>query len=413
MTYFFRSVAIALLICSSVDAEEWPQFRGPSSNGVSDAKNVPSEWNATDHVKWKAPIPGSGWSSPVLSQGKLYLTTAVKEKDEAVSLRVVCVDAADGNIVWDVEVLRPTPEAVKQIHFKNSLASPTPVLSGDRLFVHFGHMGTAALDLKGNVVWRQTSLVFDPRHGNGGSPVLVDDLLVFNCDAFTDPFVVALDRATGEVRWRTPRFPTTHQQFSFSTPTVIDVGGQPQIISPGSGLVGAYDPRDGREIWRVHYDKGFSVVPRPVYAHGLLFVATGYGKAKLLAIDPVHATGDATADHVAWTHEKGVPFTPSVLVVGDELYFVSDAGVASCLDARTHKVHWTKRLGGDFSASPIFADGRIYFLNENGVTTVIQAGTEYESIAKNALEERTLASPVPADDALYLRSESHLWRIEN
>ncbi len=413
MIDLFRSLAIALLIGTSLTAEEWTQFRGPAGDGVSAAKNVPTEWNATEHVAWKTPIPGSGWSSPVLSQGKLYLTTAVTEQDEAVSLRVLCVNAEEGQILWNVEVFRPDPAAAKQIHSKNSMASPTPILSGDRLYVHFGHMGTAALDLEGNVVWRQTSLIFDPRHGNGGSPVLLDDLLVFNCDAFKDPFVIALDRATGEVRWRTPRFPTTHQQFSFSTPSVIDVDGQTQIISPGSGLVGAYDPRDGREIWRVHYDEGYSVVPRPVFAHGLLFVATGYNKAKLLAINPIQATGDATADHIIWTHDKGAPLTPSVLVVGDELYFVSDAGVASCIDARTHKVHWTKRLGGDFSASPVYADGRIYFLNENGVTSVVRAGTEYELIANNALGERALASPVPADDALFLRSESHLWRIKN
>ena len=403
---------MSALLCGSLAASDWPQFRGPAGDGVSDATNVPIHWSATDNVKWKTPIPGNGWSSPVLAGDRVYLTTATGEEERgSVSLRAVCVNATNGRVEWNVEVIRPDRRAAEQVHTKNSLASPTPVIEGDRIYVHFGHMGTAALDLQGNVLWRQQEVTYRPMHGNGGSPALVNDLVVFNCDAANDPFVVALDKNTGKVRWRRPRNTAAGQTFSFSTPLVIDVGGQQQIISAGSGFVGAYDPQNGREIWRVGYDEGYSVVPRPVFAHGLLFVATGYNRPRLLAIDPDGARGDATRDHVVWTHDRRVPLTPSVLVAGNELYFISDDGVASCLDARTGRVHWTERLPGGYSASPVFADGRVYFLNEEGVAYVVQADTEFELLAANDVKQRSLATPAVADGAFYLRTDPDLWRI--
>jgi len=412
MTMRFLILTLGLLGGVSTSAAEWPQFRGPTGDGVSKATNVPVEWSATEHVAWKQPIPGVGWSSPILAGGRLYLTTAVGEKDGPISLRALCVDATDGHIVWDTEVFQPETTAAHEMHSKNSMASPTPVAEGERLYVHFGHLGTAALDLDGNVLWRQTALAYHPRHGNAGSPQLVGDLLVFSCDGMENPFVAALDRGTGDVRWRTDRKTTAIKTFSFSTPTAIEVDGGQQIILPGSGFVGAYDPSDGHEIWRVRYGEGYSVVPRPVFANGLLFVASGFDRPILYAINPQGAHGDTTDTHVVWSLEKGAPLTPSVLVVGDALYFASDNGVATCVDTRTGNVHWTKRLGGDFSASPVFADGRIYFPSEAGVTTVIQAGKSFESVATNDLGERMLASPVLTDGAIFLRTESNLWRIQ-
>jgi outer membrane protein assembly factor BamB len=272
-------------------------------------------------------------------------------------------------------------------------------------------MGTAALDLQGDVVWTQTALKYRPRHGSAGSPVLVNDLLVFSCDAEQDPYVVALDRATGDVRWKTKRESAAIKKFSFSTPLVIAVDGGEQIISPGSGFVGAYDPASGEEIWRVNYGEGYSVVPRPVFAQGLVFVISGFDKPTLLAIDPQGARGDVTESHVKWTHTRGVPLTPSVLVDGNELYLISDNGVASCLQAQTGKVHWTERLGGNFSASPVCAAGRVYFQSEEGVTHVLAADSNFQPLATNDIEERTLASAAISDNSLFLRSESHLWRI--
>jgi outer membrane protein assembly factor BamB len=409
----FCAILVSLVAVTRAVAEEWPQFRGPAGNGMSTSKSVPVHWSATEHIVWKQAVPGSGWSSPVLAGGKIYLTTATDLESDAVSLRALCFDAADGRTLWDVEVFKPDPAAVKEHHTKNGVASPTPIVANDRLYVHFGHLGTAALDQIGNKVWPQTELSYQPRHGNGGSPVLVGNLLVFSCDAMEEPFVVALDADTGKVRWKTPRNTAATKKFSFSTPTVIELDGATQVISPGSGFVGAYDPQDGREIWRVRYGEGYSVVPRPVYANGLLFLASGFDRPILLAIDPKGASGDATDKHVPWTITKGAPLTPSVVVVDDALYMVSDNGVATCLDAKTGQQHWTQRLGGNYSASPVVAEGRIYFQSEEGAMHVIKADKIYGSLATNDLGERTLASPAMADGALYLRSESQLWRIGN
>jgi outer membrane protein assembly factor BamB len=411
MLLIVRTLAFAFLIIEAAAAEEWPQFRGPTADGVSNASNVPVSWSSTEHVMWKTPIPGGGWSSPVLAAGRLYLTTAVTDEEaRSVSLRALCIDAVDGQILWNVAVLEPDQTATRQVHTKNSLASATPIVTQDRLFVHFGHMGTAALDLDGTIVWKQQRLKYPPVHGNGGSPALVDDVLAFSCDGASEPFVAALDQASGEVRWKTPRNTSATKTFSFSTPIVLDVDGSHQIISAGSGFVGAYDPGDGREIWRVRYGEGYSVVPRPVFAHGLLFVATGFNRARLLAIDPAGARGDAT-QNVVWTYDRGVSLTPSIVPVGNELYFVSDNGVATCLDARTKEVHWTERLAGDFSASPVFADGNVYFTSESGTTYVVKAGTTFELLATNDVPERTLASAAVDHGAFYQRTESHLWRF--
>ncbi|MEA3213129.1 MAG: hypothetical protein QOE70_6186 [Chthoniobacter sp.] len=411
--FFILAAWLASITQLSAVEGEWPQFRGPTGQGSSAASNVPVEWSATDHVAWKAPLPGRGWSSPVLSRGRLYLTSAVPDTGSSdITLHALCVDAADGRMLWDTEIFRPDPASVAAMHRKNSPASGTPIVSGDRLYVHFGHMGTAALDLAGKIVWTQTDLKYAPIHGNGGSPILVGDALIFSCDGQADPFVTALDAATGAIRWQTPRHSPAKKQFSFATPLAIEVGGATQVISPGSGFVGAYDPRDGRELWRVSYGEGYSVIPRPVFAHGLLFLSSGFEKPVLYAIKPEGAAGDVTDTHVAWTERKGAPHTPSALVVGDEIYFVSDGGIGTCADARTGAVHWNERLGGDFSASPLAAEGRIYFQNESGVGFVVKAGKTFELLARNELGERTLASYAVADGALFIRSEAHLYKIK-
>ena len=402
--------ALAFITAHAADAD-WPQFRGPGGQGLSDAKGVPTEWSDTQHIAWKVEVPGKGWSSPVLSHGRLYLTTAVGDNASGVTLRALCLDATDGHTLWDTEVFSPEPEATAAMHRKNSLASGTPIVTADRLYVHFGHMGTAALDLTGKVVWRQTDLKFQPVHGNGGSPILVDGALVFSGDGAKDPFVVSLDASTGAVRWKTPRNSPAKKPFSFSTPLAITVAGTTQIISPGSGLVGGYDPRDGREIWRVTYGEGYSVVPRPVFAHGLLFVSSSFDKPMLLAVFPEGASGDATETNIAWTHAKAVPHSASMLVLGDELYFVSDAGIATCADARTGEVRWSERLGGGFSASPFAAEGRVYFQNETGSTFVVKAATTFELLAKNDIGEPTLATCAVTNGALFLRSEKYLRKI--
>jgi outer membrane protein assembly factor BamB len=412
MHYSFVVVVAILLSGAGVRADHWPEFRGPTGQGHAQGQ-LPTEWRPDRNVAWKQDIPGHGWSSPVVWKDRVYLTTAVPIKDRAtngLSLRALCLDAKTGKVLWDAEAIRQPGGKVPRVHGKNSNASPTPLVDGKRLYVHFGHLGTACLDLDGKVVWRNTSLSYSPVHGNGGSPILVDDLLVFSIDGADKQCLVALERATGKVKWKTDRQSEAAKKFSFSTPLLIEVKGQRQIISPASDMVAAYDPKTGEEIWRIRY-RGYSVIPRPVYGHGLLFLSTSYDAPTLLAVR-ADGKGDVTDSHVAWKMRRGAPHTPSPLLNGNELYVVSDSGIASCLDAKTGKVHWSQRLGGAFSASPLLADGKVYFQNEEGTAFVVKADTRYTLLAKNPMGERTLASYAVADGVIFLRTAEHLYRIE-
>ncbi len=394
-----------------VSAENWPEFRGPTGQGHYAGTNLAVEWTPTKNVLWKQPVPGTGWSSPIIFKGRIYLTTAVPiPGSRDLSLRAICLDADKGKRLWQTEVFRQDGAKSPPVHSKNSHASPTPLTDGKRLYVHFGHQGSAGLDLDGKLLWRNAELRYVPVHGNGGSPILVDDRLIFSCDGGDKQFLVALDPANGKVLWKTDRNSQAFKKFSFSTALAIVVKGKKQIVSPASDAVIAYDPADGKEIWRARYE-GYSVIPRPVHGHGLIFICTGYDFPTLLAVR-VDGAGDVTDSHIAWTATKAVPHTPSLLLVGDELYMVSDRGIASCLDARTGKVHWQERIGGNFSASPLAADRKIYLQSEEGVTTVLRAGKTFQHLAQNDMRERALASFAIADGAIYLRTERHLYRIQ-
>src|SRR5215831_17203486 len=236
--------------------DDWPEFRGPTGQGHAAAKDLPVEWGKDKNVAWTAPIPGLGWSSPVVVAGRVYLTTAVPVKEGNKgdqSLRAICLDANSGKILWQKEVFHQDGRTAPPIQSKNSHASPTPLVHDGKLYVHFGHQGTACLDLTGKVLWRNTELKYKPVHGNGGTPVVAGDKLIFSCDGGDEAYVAGLDRSTGKVAWKTPRDVTVPKMFSFSTPLVVAVDGKEQVISPGSGAVMAYDPATGREIWRVSY----------------------------------------------------------------------------------------------------------------------------------------------------------------
>lgn len=416
MQYRYEPLSITLLFFMisgiGVAGENWPEFRGPGGQGHAGKMEIPIEWGESKNVTWKQPIPGKGWSSPILFEGQLFLTSAVivdANDPTRQSMRVVCVVADTGTILWNREVFQKN---VMGAHSKNSQASPTPITDGQRLYVHFGPYGTAALDFQGAIVWVNENNRFDPVHGNGGSPILSAGNLVFNCDGGDHAYVVALDRETGQTVWKTDRPAAESHTFSFSTPLEIEINGKKQIVSSGSHGVGSYDSVSGREVWRVRYPNRWSIVPRPVLAHGLVYVCTGFmGPASLLAIRP-DGTGDVTDTHIAWQTDENVSKIPSPLVVGDNIYLVSDRGVATSRNAYTGELQWRQRLGGDFSASPLFANGKIYFQNEEGECIVIQAGFEYQELRRNQINETVQASFAVGDGAIYIRASEHLYRID-
>jgi outer membrane protein assembly factor BamB len=419
---WLTALALTLSVSGSLRAADWPQFRGPGGQGHSMDIGLPLSWSESENVVWKVPVAGTGWSSPVVAGGKIWLTTVVEPGDgnrrgqRNASLRALAFDVATGREVVNVEVFRGS--AVPNLNPKNSRASPTPIVDGEQVYVHFGAEGTAALSTTGEILWT-THLRYESQHGNGGSPVLYRDLLIVSCDGGSgDAYVIALDTKTGKTRWRTNRRAPADQ--AYATPLVIRVGGRDgdevgargsdQVVAPGAYRVAAYDPLTGSEIWRVSYDDGFSNVPRPVYGNGLVYIATGFNAPTLIAVRP-DGRGDVTRTHVAWTVSRGAPLTPSPLLVGDFLYYVSDTGVLSLTEAKTGGILWQQRLGGNYSASPVLADGKIYFQSEEGVTTVIAPGREFRRLAVNRLDGAMLASMAVSDGALVIRTDRHLYRI--
>ncbi len=424
-----RGLAWLLVVWSTslagVADADWPQFRGPRGDGNSTELGLPLTWSEDHNVAWKTPLPGRGWSSPVILEGKVWVTTAF---DERHTLHALALDLHSGEIVHDIEVFHPA--SWQKAHPENSYASPTPVAESGgvpsdgassggapsgRVYVHFGAYGTASLSsADGEVLWRSSDLQLQHEVGPGSSPILWRDFLIVNCDGTDQRFVAALDKRTGKLAWKAPRSVPidrkgTHLK-AFSTPLVIHHAGRPQLISPAAGQVSAYDPTNGDEIWRVRYE-GYSNVPRPVAGLGLVFVNTGYMKPHMLAIHP-GGRGDVTESHVRWSYHWQVSANPSPLLVGARLYMVSDWGIASWLDARKGEDLWRQRLKGRYYASPIHASGRIYNFSLEGKSVVLEAADVYRELATNTLDGRIRASPAVADSAIFVRTESHLYRLE-
>ena len=436
-----RSLAVATIIAvfalalSAPAAEVWPQWRGPAGQGHAvTARDLPVTWSETEHVTWKTPLPGRGWSSPVLDAADVWMTTAIeseateadKEKrlagaknpqplqvSGAVTMRALCVDRESGRLVHDIELF--TAREPQPIHSLNSYASPTPVLAGGRLFCHFGDYGTACLDTATRrVAWVNHDLHLNHENGPGSTPIVWGDLLIVHCDGSDVQYIVALDQATGRIVWKTPRSGELQDnpdlKKAYGTPLIIPLDGRDVLLSPAADWVYGYDPATGRELWRVNYGVlGFSVVPRPVTAEGLAFLSTSFMKPEMLA---VRLGGGDSQPEIVWRQAKGAPTMSSPLVVGEELYVVSDKGIMTCLDIHDGEVHWTSRLGGNFSSSPLFADGRIYVGNRDGATFVIKPGKDYELLATNQLDGRIFATPAAVDRALYLRTDTALYRLE-
>jgi len=414
----------------------WPEFRGPGGQGHAHATALPTAFSETENVSWRTPIPGRGWSSPVIEDDRVWMTTAIEtpldptekarriagttnsqplEVAGALSLRAVCVDAASGKLLHDVEMLahaEPQP-----IHELNSYASPTPVVDDGKLYGHFGTHGTACLDTRTlEVLWRNQDLRIQHENGPGSSPIVWGDLVIFHLDGSDVQYIVALDKQTGKVAWRTDRSGEMREnpqmRKAYGTPLVVEIHGRPQLISPASDWLYAYDPATGKELWKLPYGElGFSIAPRPVTADGLVLFCTSFMKSELIAVRHRDAKGPVEP-RIAWRYGKQVSQMPSPIVVGEEVYFVSDkTGIVTCLDVQTGTEIWTERVGGNFSASPIFADGKLWFANREGVVTVLRPGRTFEKIAESRLDGRFFASPAAVGSALFLRSDRALYRI--
>jgi outer membrane protein assembly factor BamB len=388
-------------------AASWPQFRGANSDAHYDGPPTPLVWSDETNVLWKQPLPGNGWSSPVVVDGRVYLTTAVPQ-GAGLSLRALALDTSTGEIVWDREI-RAVDEA-PAIHAKNSHASPTPIVRDGAVYVHFGNLGMAKLSAAdGEIVWTNHELVYSPVHGSGGTPMLHDGKLVVACDGSSEPFVAAVDAVTGEIVWKQKRSVPARISHSFVTVTVAEVDGHALVLAPGPEHFAAYDLADGTEVCRV-LAPGWSVVPQPAVGHGLVYYNHDYDNPELMAVR-LGGAGDVTETHIAWRLKRGAPSTPSPLLVGSDLFLVNDEGIASCVDALSGETLWMQRLGGNYSASPVLASGRVLFLSETGQATWVAASREFEQIATCEIPGQTLATPAFADGAMYLRTDTALYKI--
>jgi outer membrane protein assembly factor BamB len=421
-----------VLIALRLSAEEtnWPEFRGPSGNGISTSTNLPLHWSEQQNLKWKAPIHDRGWSSPVIWGRQVWVTTATLDGHE---LFAVCLDRDTGKVIHDLklfDVAKP-----QYCHPFNSYASPTPAIEAGRIYVTFGAPGTACLDTQtGKVLWTRRDIECNHFRAAGSSPILYSSMLLLNFDGSDQQLVVALDKQTGGTVWQKQRSidfqdlgpdgkPEQGGDYrkAFATCQVAAFGEQPILLSQGSRALYAYDLASGAELWRVEERTGYSGATRPVTGHGLVFFPSGFASGQVLAVRPGKQGEvlDAKAPRpaamqlqVVWKTNRNAPKKPSLLLLGDLLYAIEDNGVATCWEAMTGVAVWSERLGGHFSASPLAADGRVYLLSEEGKTTVLATGREFRKLAENQLGDGFMASPAVSGEALFLRSRTQLYRIE-
>jgi len=420
----------AIWLAGSVLAGDWPQFRGPNGDGMAVEANPPIEWGEGQGVKWFTGVHGKAWSSPVVSGGKVWLTTATEKGTE---LFVVALDAKTGRVLLDQKLYDiPNPQF---IHAFNSGASPTPVAQGDRVWVTFGSPGTACLDAaSGKVLWERRDLECNHYRGSGSSPILHEGRLYLNFDGSDRQYLVALDAATGRTVWKVERSidykdlgpdgkPESEGDWrkAYATCHIAELGGVTQLLSQGAKAFYGYDPVTGRELWRVEERTSHSAGTRPVVGHGMVYFPTGWSQGQVLALRPgrggevldVNGTETAAGSlELVWRSKRNVPKKPALLLKDGLLFGIDDNGVATCWDAMTGATIWNERVGGNYSASPVIAGGRIYFFSEQGKCTVVSAGREYRKLAENQLGDGFMASPAVVDNALILRSRSGVYRVE-
>jgi outer membrane protein assembly factor BamB len=405
---------------------DWPEFRGPWGNGhVSSTGQsplgIPLHWSETENVRWKTEIPYRGWSTPVVLGGQVWLTTATPDGHDFFG---ICVDAETGKVLFNEKLFHSdTPEPLG--NNVNGYATPSPVIESGRVYLHFGSYGTACLDTSTfKALWKRTDLPCRHYRGPASSPIIFENLLILTMDGVDVQYLVALDKKTGHNVWKTNRSVAWNDENepgqmardgdlrkAHSTPLLAIVNGKSELLSAGAKAAYAYEPRSGREIWRVQY-AAWSAAPRPLFDQGLAFIISGFGgKTELLALRP-DGQGDVTDTHVAWKCDKSVSKTASPILVDGLLYMVSDDGAVTCLESLTGKQVWREHISGSYAASPIFADGRLYFFNQQGKTTVLKPGRSFEVLATNALDDGFMASPAAAGKALFLRTKTNLYRIE-
>ncbi len=414
-------VAVGIFIGPSVRAQDnWTQFRGPLGNGITLSRRLPLRWSETNNVIWKTAIHGKAWSSPVIWSNSVWMTTATPDGRE---LSVLKVDRLSGKILMD-KILFDIEKPQYADRF-NSYASPTPIVDEGHVYLTFGSPGTVCLDAdSGKVLWERRDFVCNHFRGAASSPVLFLDRLLLNFDGSDQQYVVALDKKTGQTLWQTKRSVDFRDlkpdgkidrdgdmRKAFSTPLVLLHDGQFQVISLGSKALYSYDFATGRERWRTEDPTAHSGSVRPVAGLGLIFACTGLSKGQLWAIRP-GGSNVVTDSHVVWKVTRNVPTRPSPVLAGELLYLVDDGGIASCLVAKTGEELWRERIGGNYSSSPIASGNRLYFLNEEGKATVLEQGRVFKILAQNQLDDGFMASPAVYGRSLFLRTKTHLYRIE-
>ncbi len=415
MRSYFVFLFAACLVCTSLAQADWPDWRGPTQDGISTSKALPLKWSETENVTWKVGIHDLGHSTPVVWGKQIWLTTA---KEDGTDLYAVCLDVDSGAVVYDIPVFHI--DDPQHINPSNSYATPSAVIEAGRVYVHFGTFGTAAIDTSsGEVLWRRTDLNCDHMQGPASSPVIFENLVIVTLEGVDKQFMAALDKATGASVWQYDRPAELYTEEvrpvfkkSYQTPVIINVGGKPQLVSNGALLVTGHDPRTGKEIWRARY-RDDSTISRIVYGHGLLFVNTGGSPSdtELWAIRE-DAVGDVTESHAAWKMLKDAPHEASPVLVGDLLYTIGQQKKLICTEATTGNEVWSQPMKSDYWASLLANSDRVYMSNRKGETTVFATGREYRELAVNALDGELFASPAVAGDALLLRTKTHLYRIE-
>ena len=422
-------ILLALAGPVAVARADWPEFRGPLGDGHVSAPGdtkiigLPLHWSETNNVKWKTEIPFRGWATPVVMGGQVWLTTATVDGHE---FYAIGLDAETGKILFNEKVFHSDdPEPLGNGASMNCYATPSPAIEPGRVYVHFGSFGTACLDTStGKVLWKRDDLPCRHYRGPSSSPVLFENLLILTMDGADLQYHVALDKRTGQTVWKTNRSVVWNDENvpgqmakdgdlrkAHSTPLIATVAGKPQMFSPGAKAAYGYDPRTGKEIWKVEY-ADWSVAPRPIYGESLVFLVTGLTKKEMWAVRP-DGQGDVTGTHVAWKLNTHVGKYASPILVEGLIYTAAEESFVTCVEAATGQVVWTERIGGKYAASPIYADGRLYFFDQQGSTTVIKPGRTLQVLATNTLASGFMASPAVSGKAFFLRTKTHLNRVES